>query len=131
VQAQDVYLFAPRPAVAYVNDITNNPHIGGQKVFVGQNAPRGTAISYYLKSGANDVKLSIIDGQGRTLCTTDAPKAAGINRVQWTLAAPQLGGAGGGGGNVPPGMYTAKLTVNGQSFSKQVEVLDDRGFRVR
>jgi len=56
-------LFAPRPAVAYVTDLTNNPHIGGQKVFVGENAPRGTAINYYLKGAANDVKLSIVDGQ--------------------------------------------------------------------
>ncbi len=98
VQSQDAYLFAPRPAVAYVNDITNNPHIGGQKVFLGQNAPRGTSVNYYLKSGANDVKVSIADAQGRTLCTSDAPKTAGINRVDWALVAPQLGGGGGGGG---------------------------------
>ena len=50
VGSADVYLFAPRPAVAWVNDITNNPHIGGQKNFIGENAPRGTAINYYLKS---------------------------------------------------------------------------------
>ncbi|HEX3866575.1 MAG TPA: hypothetical protein VHV78_07460, partial [Gemmatimonadaceae bacterium] len=31
VQAEDVHLFAPRPAIAYLTDLTNNPHIGGQK----------------------------------------------------------------------------------------------------
>jgi hypothetical protein len=45
------------------------------------------------------------------------------------------GGRGGGGGGaasaVGPGMYTAKLAVNGQAFSKQVEVLDDRWFKGR
>src|SRR6185503_9184966 len=41
VQAQDVAVFNSRPAVNYITDLTNNPHIGGQKVFVGQNAPRG------------------------------------------------------------------------------------------
>jgi photosystem II stability/assembly factor-like uncharacterized protein len=161
IEAQDVYLFTPRAAIAYLNDLTNNPHIGGQKNFVGENAPRGTAISYYLKSPANDVKLSIVDGQGRTLCTTDGANGAGIHRVEWTLVAPMLGGGGGGAGGggfgapqgppdmscaaasggrgggggaanaVGPGMYTAKLAVNGQVFSKQVEVLDDRWFKGR
>jgi hypothetical protein len=42
------------------------------------------------------------------------------------------GGARGGAANaVGPGMYTAKLAVNGQVFSKQVEVLDDRWFKGR
>ncbi|HXT14108.1 MAG TPA: hypothetical protein VN706_00670 [Gemmatimonadaceae bacterium] len=165
VAAQDVYLFTPRTAVAYITDLTNNPHIGGQKVFVGANAPRGTAISYYLKSGANDVKVSVVDGQGRTLCTSSGPTSAGIHKVQWTLTAPLLnqgGGGGGGGGNfgaaagppdngcsgggggrgggggfggganaITPGTYTAKLVVNGQSFSQAFEVLEDKTFKAR
>lgn len=170
VASQDVYFFQPRAAVAYVTDLTNNPHIGGQKNFVGANAPRGTAISYYLKSGANDVKVSIVDGQGRTLCTSEGGKSAGIHKVQWTLSAPMLGGAGGTGGGggggggfgapngppdmgcsgggggrgaggggfgggavnaITPGTYTAKLVVNGQTYTHAVEVLDDRGFRAR
>jgi hypothetical protein len=32
---------------------------------------------------------------------------------------------------VTPGIYMVKLTVNGQSFSKPVEVLEDRGFKAR
>src|SRR5207244_2898096 len=85
VGSADVYLFAPRQAVAYANDITNNPHVGGQKNFLGQNAPRGSAINYYLKSPATDVKVSVVDAQGRTLCTANGPGEPGINRVQWTL----------------------------------------------
>jgi photosystem II stability/assembly factor-like uncharacterized protein len=167
VESQDVYLFAPRPAVAYVTDLTNNPHIGGQKNFVGQNAPRGTAINYYLKSPASDVKVSIVDGQGRTLCTSDGAKNVGLNRVEWGLVAPMIpaanpgggGGAGGFGGQqqgppntscapvaggrggggfgggasnaVQPGTYTVKLTVNGQTYTKLVDVLEDKWFKVR
>jgi hypothetical protein len=43
------------------------------------------------------------------------------------------GGGGGGGGNaaVQPGVYTVKLTVNGQSYTKPVEVLEDKWFRAR
>jgi len=162
VQSETAYLFSPRPAVAYINDITNNPYVGGQKVFVGENAPRGTAIDYYLNAPATSVTISVLDAQGRTLCTTNAPADAGIHRVQWTLVAPLLGGgggqggggggrgaqagppdtgcsggAGGGGGRggganaVLPGNYTAKLTVNGQSWSKPIDVLEDKSFRVR
>jgi hypothetical protein len=165
VQSQDAYLFQPRPAVAYITDLTNNPHIGGQKNFIGQNAPRGTAINYYLKASATDVKISVIDGQGRTLCTTDGPKEAGIHRVEWGLVAPMIpganagggsgggfgapagppdngcagggggrgGGGGGGGGNnaVQSGTYMVKLTINGQSYSKPVEVIEDKWFKAR
>src|SRR5207248_3348863 len=63
-----------------------------------ENAPRGTAINYYLKSAASDVKVSVSDAQGRTLCTSSGAKEAGLNRVQWTLVAPELGGQGGAGG---------------------------------
>jgi hypothetical protein len=164
VQSQDVAVFNPRPAVNYITDLTNNPHIGGQKVFVGQNAPRGTAVSYYLKSPATDVKVSIVDAMGRTLCTSDGPKTPGIHKVQWTLVAPMLapqggggfggggggggfggqggppdtgcsgvvGGRGGGGGNaIVPGTYTAKVVVNGQTYTKPIDVLEDKAFRAR
>jgi hypothetical protein len=43
------------------------------------------------------------------------------------------GGGGGGGGNaaVQPGVYTVKLVVNGQTYTKPVEVLEDKWFRAR
>ncbi|MGH7620547.1 MAG: VPS10 domain-containing protein [Gemmatimonadaceae bacterium] len=167
VGSADVYLFSPRDAVAWLNDITNNPHVGGQKNFIGENAPRGTAITYYLKSAATDVKVSVVDAQGRTLCTSEGATSAGINRVQWSLIAPELAGQGGGGfgagrgggragqggppdtsctaaaggrggggrggGNaeIQPGVYTVKLAVNGQTYTKPVEVLEDKWFRAR
>jgi hypothetical protein len=99
VQAQDAALFDIRPAIAYLNDQQRGQHLGGQKLFVGENAPRGATINYYLKTAASgDVKVSVADGSGRTLCTSDGPKKAGINRVQWNLGAPLLAPQGGGGG---------------------------------
>jgi photosystem II stability/assembly factor-like uncharacterized protein len=112
VRSQDVALFDVRPAVSYLNDQQHGQQVGGQKVFVGENAPRGTAISYYLKSPASgDVKISIADVNGRMLCQSDGPKEAGINRIQWTLVAPLLapqpaaaagGGQAGRGGGAGP-----------------------------
>jgi len=99
VAASDANLFDVRPAIQWTNDRTAGQHIGGQKVFIGENAPRGTTISYYLKTAAaGDVKISISDGSGRMLCNGDAPKGAGINRVRWSLNAPLIAGAGAGAG---------------------------------
>lgn len=154
VEAQEAHLFDVRPAVAYLFDYRTDTDVGGDKRFEGENAPRGTAISYYLKAGApGDVKLSIVDPQGRTVCTSTAPSKAGINRVQWTLATPMLAQqAGGRGGNaaqgptdtsctstaargagapLAAGIYTAKLTVNGKEYSKPVTVLEDVWLRER
>jgi Sortilin, neurotensin receptor 3, len=98
VAAADAFLFDIRPAVAYKNDYQASQQVGGQHVFIGENAPRGTAVSYYLKSGAGSVQVAISDAQGRALCRTEGAKTAGIHKVQWSLVTPLLGGAAGGGG---------------------------------
>src|SRR6185503_18091224 len=102
VQSQDAVLFDLRPAIAYLNDLQHGQQVGGQKVFVGENAPRGAMISYYLKSAASgDVKITIADATGKVIRNLDGTKAAGINRVVWNLAPnppPGPPGAGGGGG---------------------------------
>ncbi len=105
VRDADAYLFDPRSAINYLSDRQLQQHSGGQQLFTGENAPRGTSISYWLKTAVtSDVKISVADAQGHTLCTSDGPKSAGINRVQWSLVAPMLAGAagrgafGGGGG---------------------------------
>ena len=118
VRDADATLFDIRPAVAWLNDQQHNQQVGGQKNFIGENAPRGAAINYYLKSAAGgDVKISIADVNGRVIRTLDGPKTAGINRVMWNLApAPPAGqaaggfgggggGGRGGGGAVEPGTY--------------------------
>jgi hypothetical protein len=106
VAAQDVALFEVRPAVSYVFDFRLDADEGGDKRFAGENPAKGASISYYLKSpAAGDVKLSILDGAGRTLCTSTGSSAAGIHRVQWTLIAPllpsQTGAGRGGAGGAP------------------------------
>jgi len=140
VLSADATLFDVRPGVAYLNDVTLGQQVGGQRVFTGENAPRGTVINYYLKSAATgDVKISIADGTGRVVRTIDGTKNAGLNRVLWNLAPTPRpgagggfgggGGGGGGGGNVPsvdPGSYTVTLTVNGRTLTKPVTVLEDK-----
>jgi hypothetical protein len=135
VLTQDATLFDIRPAVAYLTDVTLSQQIGGQQVFVGENAPRGTAITYYLKTpAAGGVKISIADATGKVIRTLDGTKAAGMNRVEWNLsptgrAGAPGGGGGGGFGNIPSvdaGTYTVTLTVNGRTLTKPLVVLEDR-----
>ncbi len=107
-------------------------------MFIGENAPRGAAINYYLKSVASgDVKISIADGTGRVIRTLDGPKTAGISRVMWNLApAPSQGpqggfGGRGGGGAVEPGTYIVTLEVGGRKLTKPLQVLQDRWLNER
>ena len=140
VRDSDATLFDIRPTVAWVNDQQNNQQVGGQKVFEGENAPRGAAINYYLKSAATgDVKITITNASGATIRTLDGPKTAGINRVMWNLAPqPQpgqqqggFGGGRGGGGAVEPGSYNVTLEVAGKKFTKPLQVLQDRWLNER
>jgi photosystem II stability/assembly factor-like uncharacterized protein len=137
LQAQDAALFDIRPAVAWLNDQQHGQQVGGQKVFVGENAPRGSEISYYLKSAASgDVKITIADATGKVIRNIDGTKNAGINRVLWNLAPnpppgpPGAAGGGGGSGGAPqavePGTYVVTLSVGGKTYTKPVSVLQDR-----
>ena len=158
VRAQDVWLFEPRAAVAWLFDLRSDHDVGGDHRFEGENPARGTAISYYLSAAATgEVKVKVTDLAGRTLCESKGPSTAGIHRVQWALVAPMLagtgrggagaapdvscsgaaggrgGGAGGGGGAnaVAPGSYVATLTVGGREFTRTIRVLEDIWLRER
>ena len=73
----DAFLFDVRPATAWINDIQKQITVGGAKHFRGQNPDPGTAISYWLKGNANDVKVTVTDITGREVRVIDGPKTAG------------------------------------------------------
>ncbi len=113
--AADTHLFDIRPGTNWLNDIIYSRAGGGQKGFRGENAPQGTAISYYLKAEpAGDIKLTVSDITGKVVRTVTATKQVGLNRLQWNLRgdAPQrpagfgppgAGGAGQPAANPPAG----------------------------
>ena len=117
-----------------LNDQQHGQHVGGQKVFVGENAPRGAAIHYYLKAPpAGDVRITVADATGKVIRTLEGPASAGINRVMWNLApnpppGDQGRGAGGRGAappSVEPGTYVVTLTAGGKTYMKPVTVMQD------
>lgn len=105
-QAQDAVLFEPREAVLWKADITLRRSITGQQNWLGESAPRGTAISYYLKAPSREiVSVTITDlATGEAFRTLEASGDAGVHRIQWDLCSdrrpvtPGQGGGFGGGG---------------------------------
>jgi photosystem II stability/assembly factor-like uncharacterized protein len=93
----EAHVFDVRPATAWLNDIQKAILVGGAKHFRGANAPRGAAITYWLKDArAADVRITISDVTGREFRTIEGTKETGLNRVQWDLS--PTGGRGGGRG---------------------------------
>ena len=142
VLAADATLFDIRPAVAWLNDRKLGQQVTGQQVYRGENAPRGTYISYYVRNASSgDVRITISDVTGREIRVLTGTKDAGINRVLWNLlptaTGEALGGRGGGGAggggaeSVPPGSYKVTLLVNGVTLTKTVQVLEDRWMEER
>jgi photosystem II stability/assembly factor-like uncharacterized protein len=142
--AKDAALFPVRDAVIWKADRRLATEIPGDKYWQGENAPRGAAIAYHLKSAAADAKITITDtATGQEFRVQDGGKAAGLNRWQWDLCATpaaggnQGGGRGGGGGGgggfggggcrlATPGVYKVSLTIGGKEVGTQnVRVLED------
>ena len=149
VLAAGSYLFPPR--AAYRFRYVTEPMAGSNDPTEGHNPPEGAAINYYLKAAADgDVKVRILDADGKTVRTFDGTKEAGINRVYWDLKydktteirlrtsppfAPEvrLGPEGfrdfPTGGRLAmlaaPGSYTVVLSVAGQELRQPLSVLKD------
>lgn len=98
-------LYKPREAVQWKTDRRNQTEVPGSKYWMGENMPRGTAISYFLPSAATDVLVKITNtATGTDVRTCAGTGNAGLNRFQWALTGTPAagGGAGGRGGRGGP-----------------------------
>jgi hypothetical protein len=136
VLAQDAHLFAPREAVLWKNDRRLARSVTGHKNFEGENAPPGSALSYYLKNPAGEASIVITElATGRVFRNITGPGEAGLNRVQWNLRGNppprQEGQQGGGGGGqqqgpiAEPGVYRVTLSAGGREYSQNLVVVED------
>lgn len=108
----------------------------GDAKFLGENPPGGAVITYYQKTRHlfGDLKLEILDAEGKVIDTIPASKRRGINRVSWSMRvkpprvprAAQVAFAGTQGPRVLPGTYTVRLTKNKQVYETKIEVGLDR-----
>jgi photosystem II stability/assembly factor-like uncharacterized protein len=144
VLAKDAALLPTRDAVAWKSDRRLSPAITADKVWKGDNAPHGTAISWYLKSGGGPTTVTISDAvSNEPIRTQSVTSTAGLNRWQWDLcstptrpaAAPpdfrngSIGGGftcAGGGRSAAPGTYRVSVSVAGREIGSQTfRVLED------
>jgi hypothetical protein len=141
---QPFALLPTRDAVAWKPDRRLNPGITADKIWRGENAPRGTAISFHLSSGGGEATITIADavtGQPFRVATTTA--STGLNRWQWDLCGtavrpPQGPGdfrsgsitsgfsCPGGAPSAEPGTYRVTVSIGGREMGSQVvRVLED------
>jgi photosystem II stability/assembly factor-like uncharacterized protein len=101
----DVFLFQPRSAVLWKNDIQAQRHVDNRD-FVGENPQGGTAIHVYAKSDLGKAKVEFLQG-AKVVSTMDIDIKTGLNSYQWNMRGPAPAananrrGGGGGGGNFP------------------------------
>jgi photosystem II stability/assembly factor-like uncharacterized protein len=131
-----MYLFDPPPAtrVESWDDYTGV----AQGNFVGDDAPIGTMISYYLSSDFTEgVSLEILDESGTPVRTLKTENATGINRLLWDMRSQPPGEAEEeeagarrrriGAPKVLPATYTVRLAAGGQQMTKTLALrLDPR-----
>jgi photosystem II stability/assembly factor-like uncharacterized protein len=109
----------------------------GDESFTGRNRPSEAQITYYQRSRHifGDLKIEILDSNGKVVDTVAGSKHRGLNRASWSMrvkapavppAATLLGEAA-QGPRVLPGTYTVKMTKGDNVYTEQLNlVLDPR-----
>lgn len=137
-----VFLFKPMPSYRM-----NGGQAGrrGQPKTEGVNHSNGVMIHYFLKDTTKTVaSLEILESSGKLIkkFSTKPDKKAkeeelkiktGMNKFVWNMRYPDAEGFDGiimwaaslTGPKAMPGIYKAKLTVNGKSFDTEFEILKD------
>jgi len=148
VMSADAYLF-PVHSTYRFRDVEANVSPSDDQT-AGTNPQYGASINYWLKSAGDAPTITILDSAGKTVRTLHGTATAGLNRVYWDLAneasrlprmktkpmyddefAMDPDGTRAAPGFaalsvlMPPGRYTVKLAVGGQSFTQPVDVLKD------
>ena len=149
IAAKPSHLFAVPPAYRFQSPETNVTM--QDDMTAGQNPSYGAAISYWLKAApAAPPEITIADSAGKVVRTMAGARSVGLNRVYWDLGnqptnPPRLRtkpmyqeqfqmdadgtrsapGFGAISVLMPPGRYTVKLTVDGQSQTQPLVVRKD------
>jgi hypothetical protein len=133
LMAKDATLIPGPPAIQYFN--ANGGWAEGDATFVGPSRPTDAFIDYYQKRRHifGDLKIEIVDQDGKVVDTIPGSKHRGVNRATWSMrlkppvvppAASALFAAA-QGPRVLPGSYTIKMTKGDQVYTEQLKVVLD------
>ena len=131
--AAGAMLFPPRTSYEY--NLTNSTE-GTYTNYAAKNPPYGVPITYYQATPQAHVPmLTILDEAGHTVRTLKGTNQAGLNRivwnfttsppVQWSGAANPAFAGPSDGAMVVPGIYAARLSLNGHTFLEHFAVKAD------
>ena len=147
VVASGSHLFAPRDTYRF-RPITP-PSVPYDDPTVGRDPEYGAYLNYWLAAAASETPtVEIVDGMGTVVRTLEGSNNAGVNRAYWDLRDEPNGpislytspmyaehiavgeeGRPAGGAQIsilmPPGQYTVRLNVDGQSHEQPLTVIKD------
>jgi photosystem II stability/assembly factor-like uncharacterized protein len=131
-----IALFPPTRGTRY--NIWSDTSTMSDRMWVAQNKPYGSIISYYLSEATQEktVRLSILDSTDRLLRVLSGPGDAGVNRTSWNLREdprldaqpefekewlpPNVNGV-----RVLPGKFRVRLEALGETADQEFEVRMD------
>ncbi len=107
----------------------------GDETFIGRERPSDAQITYYQKGRHifGDLKIEILDANGKLVDTVPSSKHRGLNRAGWSMrvkapAVPPAASAlfeAAQGPRVLPGTYTVKMTKGDNVYTEQINVTVD------
>ena len=133
LMAKDATLVQGRPAIQYFS--ANGGWPEGDETYIGPTRPTDASIDYYQKKRHifGDLKIEILDQDGKLVDTIPGSKHRGLNRATWSMrlkppivtpAATALFAAT-QGPRVLPGTYTVRMTKGDQVYTEQLQVVLD------
>ncbi len=121
---EDSFLYKSKDAIRWRQEPSRGS--SGTRKFVGANPPNGTHVAYSLGKNARQVKLEILDLEGDTVKTFEAPTTKGLHLLNWDLRSDSAGG-GRFRQSLATGDYMIRLKVDGKTHQSKVSVKPDPG----
>jgi len=133
MMGKEAALIPGRTVVQYMDVQGGWPE--GDETFHGQSRPTDAQITYYQKGRHifGDLKIEILDENGKLVDTVAGSKHRGLNRASWSMhmKPPAVAPAASAlfeaaqGPRVVPGTYTVKLTKGDKTYTEQLTVAID------
>ncbi len=131
--AKEAAFVQAKPAVQRIQ--AGGGWANGDAVFTGPNPTDEAVITYYQKKRHifGDLKIELLDQNGKLLSTIPSSKRRGLNRITWPmrLKAPKVPTAASAafgatvGPRLLPGTYTVKMTKDKNVYTTQLPVVAD------
>jgi photosystem II stability/assembly factor-like uncharacterized protein len=133
LMSQEAVFLPLPPAIQYME--TNAGWPEGDNAYTGPSRPKQAFIDYYQRTRHifGDLKIEILDQNGKLVDTVASSKHRGVNRATWNmhLAPPRVPPAASAsfgasiGPRVLPGTYTVKMTKGDKEYMTKLDVVID------